>query len=201
VNEDLLRLPGDLPVPVDDGATDHLLDLELPALALPATDGGPGDGGVCLADLDRTVVFAYPRSGVPGKSAGPQWNEIPGARGCTPQSCGFRDLKQEFGALGVHVLGLSTQTTAFQLEFARRMRLPFPLLSDAELRATRALRLPTFTYEIGPLGGGGPDTLLRRLALYVEEGVVRKVWYPVFPPDENAGTVLRWLAERDGRAG
>lgn len=197
MNDELLRLPDDLPEPVDDGAADHLQGLELPALTLPATEGAD----VCLADLDRAVVFAYPRSGVPGKSAGPRWNEIPGARGCTPQSCGFRNLDQEFDALDTRVFGLSTQTTEFQLEFASRMRLPFPLLSDAELRATHALCMPTFLYAIEPLGGGGPDTLLRRLALYVEEGVVRKVWYPVFPPDENASTVLRWLTERDGRAG
>jgi peroxiredoxin len=189
---DVSTLPADLPVPVDDGATDHLRDAVVPALALPATSGACVD----LAVFARgpAVLFVYPRTGEHGRSAGPAWDLIPGARGCTPQSCGFRDLHAEFRALGVTVAGLSTQTTAYQREFVERNHIPFALLSDAELALTRALRLPTFEF---PIAGGGPTTLITRMAWYLEAGRIAHVWYPVFPPDRNAETVLAWLrAER-----
>jgi peroxiredoxin len=189
---DVHTLPADLPVPQDDGAADHLRGAVVPALALPGTGGGVVD----LASLAQgpAVLFFYPRTGEAGTSAGPQWDLIPGARGCTPQSCGFRDLHAEFRALGVTVAGVSTQTTAYQREFVERNHVPFELVSDAELRLTRALRLPTFEFAVA---NGGPTTLIRRMAWYLEGGRIAHVWYPVFPPDRNAATVLAWL--RTGR--
>jgi peroxiredoxin len=176
-------LPPDLPVPEDDGAADHLPGLALPDMALPATSGPP----VSLARLGgRTVLYLYPRTGVPGVELPPGWNEIPGARGCTPQACGFRDHYAALRSLGVsHVFGLSTQDTAYQREAAIRLHLPFPLLSDATLAFARALRLPTFSVA--------GMTLLKRMAWIVEDGTIAKVFYPVFPPDRNAAEVVAWL--------
>ena len=185
---DVYALPRDLPVPVDDGAADHLRDAAVPSLVLGSTSGA----AVNLAGLafGPAVLFFYPRTGEQGKSAGPEWDLIPGARGCTPQSCGFRDLHDQFGALGVTVAGVSTQTTAYQREFVERNHVQFPLLSDADLALTRALRLPTFEF---PVTGGGPTTLIRRMAWFLEGGRIVRVWYPVFPPDRNAETVLTWV--------
>ena len=187
----LHTLPPDLPVPVDDGAADHLPGQTLPPLALPSTAGRSVRLDRATAGL--AVLFFYPRTGEAGKPAGPEWDAIPGARGCTPQSCGFRDLHGEFTSRGIAVYGVSTQTTEYQREFAERNHVPFELLSDADLSLTRALRLPTFQYPV-PTGGG--TTLIRRMAWYVEGGRIEKVWYPVFPPDRNAETVLEWLRER-----
>jgi peroxiredoxin len=190
---DVYTLPAGLPVPVDDGAADHLRGAVVPELALPSTAGTPVD--LAAVARGRAVLFFYPRTGERGRSAGPEWDLIPGARGCTPQSCGFRDLHAEFQGLGVTVAGVSTQTTAYQREFVERNHVPFDLLSDAELRLTRALRLPTFEF---PVTGGGPTTLIRRMAWYLVDGRIAHVWYPVFPPDRNAETVLAWLrSERD----
>ena len=192
------QLPQDLPIPQDDGAADHLRGLRLPPIFLPATTGGTID----LSKLHKTVLFFYPRTGVMGKSPGPDWDAIPGARGCTPHSCGFRDLKTEFDSLGVRVIAMSTQTTAYQTEFAERTHFPFPILSDAALVATRAMRLPTFEFDVTPHGGGGPNTLIKRMAWYITIGTIRHLWYPVFPPDKNAEVVLAWLRQnvRDSKA-
>lgn len=185
---DPTALPGDLPAPADDGAADHLRGMRLPSVPLPSTDGGDVD----LSALPgRTVVYAYPRTGVPGEDPlVPDWDSIPGARGCTPQSCGFRDHHGELAAAGSAVLGLSTQDTAYQREAVGRLRLPFALLSDADQRLTTALRLPTFV--------AAGETLLRRLTLLIEDGEVRHVWYPVFPPDSHAADVLDWLRRHRG---
>ena len=176
-------------MPVDDGAADHLRGVTVPSIVLPATSGQVVD----LSDLARepTVLFFYPRTGGRGQSAGPEWDLIPGARGCTPQTCAFRDLHQEFVELGVTVAGISTQTTAYQQEFVERNHVPFDLLSDAELHLTRAMRLPTFEFRV--LNDCGPATLIKRMGWYVDEGRVVNLWYPVFPPDKNAQTVLAWL--------
>jgi peroxiredoxin len=184
-------LPAGLPVPADDGAADHLPGTVLPAVALPSTAGGTVR--LDRATAGRAVLFFYPRTGEAGTSVGPEWDAIPGARGCTPQSCGFRDLHREFEALGVRIFGVSTQTTEYQREVVERLHLPFEILSDADLIMTRALRLPTFEYRV-PSGGG--NTLIRRMAWYVDGGRIEKVWYPVFPPDRNAELVLEWLGER-----
>src|SRR5215216_3472075 len=178
-----LVLPDALPVPQDDGAARHLTGRRMPDVALPATDGAT----VNLAKLaGRTVVYAYPRTGEPGKPMLPGWDAIPGARGCTPQSCAFRDHYAELKQLGVgHLFGLSTQDTGYQREAVERLHLPFAILSDEQLRLARALELPTF--ETAGM------TLLKRLALVIDDGVITKVFYPVFPPDKNAEEVIAWL--------
>ena len=140
------------------------------------------------ASRERTVVFAYPRTGLPDREIPAGWNEIPGARGCTPQTCGYRDRYSDLRSRGVDVVGLSTQTTEYQAEMARRLGLPFPVLSDAGLALTRALRLPTFTFE--------GMTLIKRLTLILHEALIERVFYPVFPPDANAADVIHWLVER-----
>jgi peroxiredoxin len=176
-------LPPDIPVPQDDGAAKHLAGTKLPDLALPATSGP----AVNLSKLKgRAVVYIYPRTGVPGVDAPPGWDDIPGARGCTPQSCGFRDHFAELKALGVgHVYGISTQDTAYQREAAERLHLPFAILSDADLKLAHALKLPTFT--------ASGMTLLKRMALVIDDGRIVKAFYPVFPPDKNAAEVIAWL--------
>ncbi|MFY9696081.1 MAG: peroxiredoxin [Xanthobacteraceae bacterium] len=176
-------LPPDIPVPQDDGAARHLTGMTLPDIALAATSGP----AVNLSKLKgRAVVYIYPRTGVPGVDAPPGWDDIPGARGCTPQSCGFRDHFAELKALGVaQVFGLSTQDTGYQREAAERLHLPFPILSDAELKLTHALNLPTFTTS--------GMTLLKRMALVIDDGRIVKTFYPVFPPDKNATDVVAWL--------
>jgi peroxiredoxin len=181
MSHDVYSLPPDLPVPEDDGAADHLLGLELPELELESS-AGP----VNVHDLD--VVYVYPRSGKPGVDLPPGWNETPGARGCTPQSCAFRDLHGELAALGVRVAGLSAQSLEDQQEFAERNHMPFPVVADPQLRLGSALDLPTF--EVAGL------TLYKRLTLVAEDARIAKVFYPVFPPDANAGDVLRWLRNR-----
>ncbi len=180
-----LELPDDLPVPQDDGAARHLAGRRMPDLALPATDGAR----VNLARLSgRTVVYAYPRTGQPGKALPTGWDMIPGARGCTPQSCGFRDHFAELKKRGVAQLyGLSTQDSGYQREVVERLHLPFPILSDAEGALTQALDLPTFMVD--------GMTLLRRLTLVIDAGTIGKVFYPVFPPDRSAAEVIDWLGE------
>jgi len=181
VSVDVYSLPPDLPVPEDDGAADHLAGLELPDLELESSQGP-----VNLRDVG--VIYVYPRSGRPDQPLLPGWDETPGARGCTPQSCAFRDAHAEFASLGVRVAGLSAQPLDDQLEFAERNRMPFPVISDPERRLGAALGLPTF--EIAGL------TLYRRITLVAEQARIVKVFYPVFPPDANAGEVLDWLRSR-----
>jgi peroxiredoxin len=178
---DVYTLPPDLPVPEDDGAADHLVGLELPDLTLESSQA---DVNVSAFD----VIYIYPRSGRPGVPMLLGWDETPGARGCTPQSCAFRDAHGELQALGVRVAGLSAQTLEEQREFAERNAMPLPVIADPERRLGAALRLPTF--EIEGL------TLYKRLTLVAEEARIVKVFYPVFPPDANAGDVLRWLEAR-----
>ena len=175
-----------IPAPQDDGGARHLTGLAVPDVALAATDGTQ----VSLARLPgRVVVFAYPRTGVPGQiSLVPDWDMIPGARGCTPQTCAFRDLHRELTTAGAtRVFGLSTQDTAYQSEAAGRLHLPFPLLSDEKLVLTTALRLPTM--EVAGM------TLIKRLAMVIDDARIAKVFYPVFPPDRNAGDVVAWLKQ------
>jgi peroxiredoxin len=175
-----------IPAPTDDGAAKHLVGMTIPPIDLVATD----DTSVMLSALPgRTVVFGYPRTGEPGKiGLTDDWDMIPGARGCTPQTCAFRDLFAELKAAGAaHVFGLSTQDNIYQTEMASRLHLPFPVLSDAELLLTDALKLPTM--QVAGL------TLIKRLALIVDDGRITHVFYPVFPPDRNAGDVLAWLKD------
>jgi peroxiredoxin len=180
---DPMVLPPGLPEPVDDGGADHLPGLRLPSQELPATDGSTVD----LSALPgRTVVYAYPWTGRPGQPLlAEDWDMIPGARGCTPETCGFRDHHAELAELGAGVFGLSTQDTDYQRELVERLGLPFSILSDADLALTNALRLPTF--EVAG------RTLLKRLTLLVGDGGIEHVWYPVFPPDRHAGEVVTWL--------
>jgi peroxiredoxin len=181
-------LPTDLPVPEDDGAARHLVGTRLPTVSLAATDGSKVD----LAKLaGRTVVYIYPRTGRPGQAMPTGWNGIPGARGCTPQSCSFRDHFEELRALGVRQLyGLSTQDSDYQREAVERLHLPFAILSDADFALQRALRLPTF--EVDGM------VLLKRMALVIEDGKISKVFYPVFPPDRSAAEVVAWLRQGTG---
>lgn len=191
---DPTSLPPDLPAPVDDGAARHLTGLALPAIALPSTRGGEQRIDVVPPDFERLVVYAYPMTGLPGVESPDGWEQIPGARGCTPESCGFRDHAADLAAAGAAVVGLSTQSSAYQREAVTRLGLPFPLLSDDDLRLTRALTLPTMRVTVRPEhDGGGARTLLRRLTFVVRGGVIEKVFYPVFPPDGHAGQVLAWL--------
>ena len=178
MSHDVYSLPPNLPVPEDDGAADHLVGMELPDLVLDSSQGP-------VNVRDFTVIYVYPRSGRPGRPLLPGWDETPGARGCTPQSCAFRDRYPE---LGVPVAGLSAQTLDDQLEFAERTRMPFPVIADPERKLGAALGLPTF--DIAEL------TLYKRITLVAEDARIVKVFYPVFPPDANAGEVLAWLRSR-----
>lgn len=180
---DPTRLPTELPIPEDDGAASHLTGLQMPDMALPSTDSGD----VNLSRLaGRTVLYIYPRTGLPGQSPPDGWDAIPGARGCTPQACAFRDHFEELRGLNVaHVFGLSTQDTDYQQEAVERLHLPFPLLSDERLALADALTLPTFSI---------PEmTLLKRMTLIIDDGFISKVFYPVFPPDKNAEEVIAWI--------
>ena len=178
MSHDVYTLPADLPVPEDDGAADHLVGTALPSLVLESSQGS-----VDVRNFD--VIYVYPRSGRPGVPPLPGWDETPGARGCTPQSCAFRDLYPD---LGVPVAGLSAQSLADQLEFAERNGMPFPVIADPDRKLGAALGLPTF--EIAGL------TLYKRLTLVAEQGRIAKVFYPVFPPDQNAADVLAYLRSR-----
>lgn len=175
-----------IPAPIDDGATRHLEGMQVPDVALAATDGTQ----VSLGKLaGRVIAFAYPRTGEPGKpSLVDDWDMVPGARGCTPQTCAFRDLHRVLIEAGAaRVFGLSTQDTGYQRAAAEHLHLPFALLSDEKLALTRALRLPTMQ--------AAGLTLIKRLALIIDDARITKVFYPVFPPDRNAGDVLAWLQE------
>ena len=180
-----MELPPDLPVPVDDGAADHLAGLRVPDVELPTTDGRRVR--LDTAGAPWLILYAYPRTGRPGEPAlTPDWDRIPGARGCTPESCGFRDHHAELAELGAEVFGISTMRTEDQLEAVERLHLPFALLSDVDLELTRALNLPTF--EVAG------QTLLKRLTIAARGGLIEHVWYPVFPPDAHAGEVVSWLS-------
>jgi len=182
--EKLIELPNDLPIPVDDGACDHLLGKYLQSIFLSSTQGGYVD----LSSISgRVVVYCYPMIGQPGTPLPDRWDEISGARGCTPQSCAFRDHYQELNDLGVQVFGLSTQSTEYQTEVKMRLHLPFEILSDCDLNLANALKLPIFEIE--------GKQLIKRITLIVEDAKIVKVLYPVFPPDKNVNEVIDWLQE------
>lgn len=174
-----------IPAPLDEGSASHLEGAGVPDIALEGTDGN----SISLAKLGgRTVLYIYPMTGQPGVALPEGWDQIPGARGCTPQSCAFRDHHGELIAAGAaRVFGMSTQSSEYQREAAERLHLPFPLLSDEHLALTSALRLPTLHVR--------GMTLLQRMALILDDGVITKCFYPVFPPDQNAAVVLAWLAQ------
>jgi peroxiredoxin len=182
-------LPSDLPRPTDDGAADHLVGMAMPEVSLHSTSGRL----VCLSELPAlvTVIYAYPMTGVPGKPLPENWDAIPGARGCTPQACNFRDHNQEFRKIGAEVFGLSTQTSEYQREMAERLHLPFEVLSDAAFQLCDALRLPTFVVS--------GMRLLKRLTMVVGDGRIKHVFYPVFPTNESADQVLQWLRDQPFR--
>jgi len=184
--DDLHATPEGLPVPEGDGACDHLVGLEVPPVDLPSTRGGTVRLGV--APTRWTVVYAYPRTGVPDQDSPPGWDAIPGARGCTPQNCAFRDHHAELQRLGASVYGLSTQSTEYQREMAERLHLPYPILSDERLALTGALRLPTFRY--------GDWTLLKRFSMVLEGRRIVHVVYPVFPSNADAPAVTTWLGDQ-----
>ena len=176
-------LPEGLPIPIDDGACKHLEGISLPSISLLATNG-------CLLNTleisqHKAIFYFYPRTGIPGKNPPLGWNEIPGARGCTPQTCEYRNNFEKFRTQGLQIYGISTQTTEYQKEAVQRLELPFSLLSDEKLKLTNAIKLPTL--EVNGV------ILIKRLTLIVERGKIIKVFYPVFPPDKNAQEVLRFL--------
>jgi peroxiredoxin len=191
----LMQIPANLPVPLDDGACDHLPGMQVPSLALRSTKGRM----VNLAEIHndanspRTIVYAYPRTGTPDKQVPSNWDAIPGARGCTPQSCSLRDHYKEVKGLGAEIFGLSTQTPEYQKEMAERLHLPFEVLSDADLKFTHALNLPTFTFD--------DMILIKRLTLVLKGGRIEKVFYPVFPPDKHGEQIVAWLKRKQGVAG
>ena len=176
-----------IPAPVEDGAASHLIGMKAASVSLPATDGSTID----LSTLDgRTVVYAYPRTGKPGIENPEGWDRIPGARGCTPQTCSFRDHFAEIKSLNVDfIFGLSTQNTAYQREVVERLHLPFPILSDEKLLLASSMRLPVF--ETSGM------KLLKRLTLVIKTGVIEHVFYPVFPPDRDATNVIAWLKTKN----
>lgn len=176
-----------LPVPVDDGACDHLEGITLPSVPMPSTEGNAVD----LSQLPGTVViYFYPRIGSPDRPTAAGWGDIPGAKGCTPQACDFRDHHGELQALGSTVFGASAQSTEEQKEAAERLGLTFPLLHDDELAFAKALELPTFEFE--------GNRLIKRLTLIAVDGTIRKVFYPVFPPDGHAEEVIGWIQAFNG---
>jgi peroxiredoxin len=183
----ILDLPSNLPRPTDDGACDHLLNMTIPKISLSASNGK----SLLLTDLFKksAVLFIYPRAGSPMEpNLNPElWDSIPGARGCTPQSCSFRDHYKEFQNLGFEVYGLSIQTPLVQKEFVDRNHLPYLILSDHEYQFCKALKLPTFEFE--------GEKLIKRMALIIKENKIIRVFYPVFPPDKNAETVLTYLED------
>ncbi len=182
--KDLTSLPDNLPVPVDDGACDHLAGMHLPSLTLAATSGEAVNLGTMSGTI---VVYFYPMIGRPDSPPLVGWNEIPGARGCTPQSCAFRDQHTALLHFTDHIFGASAQPLADQQEAQQRLGLPFVLLNDSDFALTKALRLPTFEYQ--------GRQLIKRLTLIVVDGIIRKVFYPVFPPDKNAEEVIAWFKQ------
>lgn len=185
MRQNLNELPANLPQPVDDGKANHLTGLQFPPLKLHSTEGKQVD--LLNEFQEPTVLFIYPRAGSPLEpNPNPElWDSIPGARGCTPQSCGFRDLAHEFNTLGYKIYGLSIQSPAVQKEFVERNHIPFPILSDSEYKLTNHFNLPTFSFE--------GEQLMKRMAFVIKDGTIKKVFYPVFPPDKNADEVLAWL--------
>jgi peroxiredoxin len=181
VSSNYNKLPENLPVPIDDGMACHLISMRFPEAYFASTSGENFS-----FTNDKFALYVYPLTGKPGVALPDGWDEIPGARGCTPQACDFSDHYQQFKALNIQVFGLSTQTTAYQLELKNRLHLPFDLLSDSELLLKKALNLPTF--QVGEL------TLYKRLTLIIEQNIITKVFYPVFPPNQHAAQVLDWLA-------
>lgn len=182
----IYQLPDNLPIPVDDGAAGHLVGLEVPQLVLNSSQG---EVDLAAFASSRAVLYVYPATGVPGRPSPNGWDAIPGARGCTPQSCAFRDHVGELADQGARVAGLSAQPLAAQIEFAQRERMPFPVIADPELRLRDALALPTFEF--------GGVTLYKRITIVLEAGRVRHVFFPVFPPDRNAADVVAWLRARE----
>jgi peroxiredoxin len=197
------RLPADLPVPSDDGAADHLPGLVLPPIALASTAGGTVALDALGRDRPRTVLYVYPMTGRPGADLPDGWDSIPGARGCTPETCAFRDHHADLAAAGADVYGLSTQSTADQAEAAERLHLPFPLLSDeGALLVQPPLLLPLLAAPAALVGGtppvprafeAGGHPRYRRLTLVIAAGRIEHAFYPVFPPDGHAAEVLSWL--------
>ena len=180
--KDLYQLPDDLPVPIDDGACDHLLDARIPSVLLKGVSGDTVNIGEVQG---KFVLFSYPMNGQPDALPGPDWSEIPGARGCTPQSCSYRDQHGDFLRSGCKVFGISSQPIEEQKEAFKRLHLPFELLNDSKLALTRAMNLPTFEYQ--------SSEYIKRITLIVTDGLIQKVFYPVFPPDGNVHDVIDWI--------
>ncbi len=187
--DDLYSLPRDIPAPVDDGAADHLLGMQVPPIRLLSTRGEWVD--VSKQKARFVILFCYPRTGLPDQEPPKGWNQIPGARGCTPECVGFRNFYDKLREFDCAVFGLSTQSTEYQKEMASRLDLPFAVLSDCNLALTTVLRFPTFVVD--------DQVLLKRLTLVIRQRTVHHVFYPVFPPDRHAEEVLDWLRATPGK--
>jgi len=184
--KDLTTLPDNLPIPVDDGACDHLIGSRIPSVELKSTSGTLID----LSTIAGTVViFFYPMTGRPDSPPMHHWNDIPGARGCTPQSCSFRDNYSKLEKLGVKVFGVTSQALPDQKEAHARLALPYDLLNDTQFELTKAMQLPTFEYE--------SSTYIKRITLISTNGIIKKTFYPVFPPDKNVTDVIEWFQDND----
>ena len=186
VAHDPTVLPPNLPPPIDDGAADHLAGMRVPPIELPSTAGATDRVDLVPEGFERRIVYAYPRMGRPGEAPlVPEWDSIPGARGCTPESCGFRDHARDLRDRGAAVAGLSMQSTEQQAEAVTRLHLPFPLLSDRDLELARALNLPTFVVA--------GQKLFKRFTLVIKDATIERLFYPIFPPNAHAVEVLRWI--------
>lgn len=180
----LTALPANLLIPQDDGACDHLFGLAFPNLSLSSTTGEEISPRALSLKKD-VILFCYPMTGRPGVALPDGWDNIPGARGCTPQNCAFKDNSQEFSALDAQLIGVSTQDTTYQKELVERIHLPYPILSDSEFKLIEALSLPTMVVA--------NMTLIKRLTVIIRDGTIAKVFYPVFPSNKNPSEILRWL--------
>lgn len=180
----IFSIPADLPIPLDDGACEHLENMRIPNVSLWSTDNQE----INLSNLRGwNLIFCYPMTGRPGVPIPEGWAQIPGAAGCTPQACSYRDNHAELKRNGVGVYGISTQTSEAQKEASIRLGLSYPLLSDANHSFSSALKLPLL--EVDGL------KLIKRVTLVLKDGAIKKCFYPVFPPDKNVVEVTAWLSQ------
>ncbi|VAW52529.1 Alkyl hydroperoxide reductase subunit C-like protein [hydrothermal vent metagenome] len=182
--KDLYQLPEGLPVPVDDGACNHLEGAPFPSMLITVTPHATYDFS---KEKGINIIFFYPMIGHPDSLPMTGWNEIPGARGCTPQALSYKNYFRQITKLGVRLFGASSQALKEQNDAIDRLKLPFELINDSSFLLSNALKLPTFQFN--------EIKMIKRLTLVVVDGVIKKVFYPVFPPNKNVDDVIVWLKE------